>query len=114
MNHNIKVTVTITDEQIEDIMSSALRGITYWADEATVHGLIKNEDKDMNVSQALQRGYRIGIHDAEDEKYYQLTLRKFLNGIRLYGKYDFNNLDWDMEHADAVIQCALFGKQVYA
>ncbi len=110
--YTVKHVFTITDNDISDIMSSALQGITYWADEAKVHGFIKPEDEDMYTSDALSHGYRIGIYDAEEEKWHILTKKKFLNGVALYGKSNFE--DWDMFDADQVIQFALFGKQVYA
>lgn len=112
MEHKVKATLTITDEQINNIMHSAMQGIAYWADEAKLHGFIKPQDEGIWTHDGLTRGYRIGIHDEEEEKYYILTLKKFLKGIALYNKPDFD--DYDMHDADSVIQLALFGEQVYA
>mgnify|MGYP001391153538 CR=1 FL=1 len=112
MNYTVKHIINISDLDIEDIMSSALAGIIYWSDDIKVQGRIKPEDKDMYLTEALIRGYGIRIRDAEEEKYHTLTLKKFLNGIALYGKDNFD--DWDMYDVDTVIQFALFGKQVYS
>ena len=102
----------VDDDDITSLLESALQGITYWCDEVYVRGLIKDQDEGMYTSQALTRGYRIAIHDAEEEKWHQLTLKKLLNGIAAYGRQDF--YDWDMYDADRVIQLALFGKVIYA
>lgn len=112
MNHVVKATLSITDEEIDDIMTSAMQGIAYWCDEAKLHGFIKPQDEGIWTSQGLTRGYRIGIHDEEEDKTYILTLKKFLHGIALYNKPDFYS--YDMYDADNVIQLALFGEQVYA
>lgn len=110
-NHKIRVTVNVTDEDIENILSSAFQGIMYWCDEAYIRGCVLKKDEGIFTSQALTHGYRIAIHDSEEDKYHQLTTKKILNGIALYGKYNFD--DWDIYDADSVVQLAIFGKQVY-
>ena len=111
MSRIIEKKIVVTDENINDIMSSALNGISYWAGEADIIGL-KKADDGMWTSDALTNGYRIRIWDAEDSKWHQLTLTKFLKGLKLMDKHDFD--DYDSLDGDAVIQYALFGKQVYA
>lgn len=112
MKYNVKINIEVTDEDIENILSAAFQGMTYWCDEVKIHGFIPKEDNGIWTSQALTRGYRIGVHDSEEEKYYQLTLKKLLNGIALNGRSNFD--EWDMYDSEQVIQLALFGKLVYA
>ena len=96
----------ITAEQVEDIMDSALRGITYWADEAYVVG-----DYDGWTSKALTAGKRIRIHDKEENKWHVLTMKKFLDGLSISSSFDDEY--FDSSDADSIIQNALFGKVIY-
>ena len=107
--HKIRVTIDITDKEIENIMSGAMQGCAYWADEAYVEGL---NLEGYSVVEALQNGKRVRIHDSEEDKGHILTLKKLLNGISLQTDFDFE--DYDMYDCERVIQYALFGKQVYA
>ena len=101
----------VTADDIENIMESALEGISYWAADASIVAL-KPSDDGMYTSRALTHGYAVRIYDDEEEKWHRLTLNKFLKGLALMQKQDF--YDYDMYDADSVIQYALFGKQVYA
>lgn len=109
MSYIITKKTRVTEEDVENIMESAMQGIAYWADEAFVEGLDKETTR---ISDALQKGKRIRIHDAEAEKSHVLTLKKFLHGLSLMDKWDIE--DYDMYDADSVIQYALFGEQVYS
>lgn len=107
--HKVKITVEIDDEEVENIMSGAMQGCGYWCDEAYVEGLAADE---YNVEEALQAGKRVRIHDAEEDEWHILTLNKLLNGISLQKDFDFD--DYDMYDCERVLQCALFGKEIYA
>lgn len=112
----LKLTITITGEQIEDIMSSALgsAGIIHWCDEVRIVQPKSAKKSPTYMSQALNTGHYLILHDVEEEKWHYLTLKKFAKGLQLYieqgGKLD----DIDGPAADAIVQVAIFGKGVYA
>lgn len=119
---NIEKQITITEQDIDDIMCSALDGgITYWCNEAEVVGDYLGE----YASEQISRGGTLKLHDADDYEVYELTLGKLLEGIQKAadGEYfsDYNWIDGsvidacqvDAEVADAIIQCAIFGDVIY-
>lgn len=102
---SVKIRVEVTSDDVENIMDLAMRGSSYWCNEAYTEGL------EFRVSEALQNGKRIRIHDLEEDRWYILTLKKFLNGVSKMPRHDFYNYDiYDAEH---VLQLALFGKLIY-
>ncbi len=102
---------SITSEQIEDLLSSALQGITYWADDAEIKKVQPKHEGIFN-SQAFTYNYSLRIHDAEEDVWHNLTITKLLKGLSLTDNLDFGT--YDMHDADRVIQRALFGTAVYA
>ena len=129
----IKRTVTLTDEDIDDIMVSALEGgITYWCYKAEVVGNYLGK----YASEQISRGGSLKLYDFESGDKYWLTLDKFLDGFIFwveqgydkYGAVSFNReydesgavyrgeVDTGMidgEAADCIIQLALFGDVIY-
>ena len=107
-------TKTITEQQVNELMESALRGITYWADEAVIY-LVGDQDfdeaADTATSEALTKGYGLTIHDFEEDKRHNLTLEKLLKGLSLANTYSPDQVDMSM--GDMVVQYALFGKVIY-
>ena len=101
-----KYTKKITNEEIDDIMDSALRGVTYWASDAKVIGKYLGK----YASEQISRGGTLKIQD-DDGKWHELTKDKFLTGLSLY---DGSLEDVDDLIADTIVQLALFGEQVYA
>lgn len=100
---------TITAEEIDDIMDSAMRGIAYWAGEAQVVGEYLGD----YASEQISRGGSVRIWDNEGEKWHTLTKDKLLSGLSLYtGSLEPTEID-DYA-ADTIVQLALFGKEVYA
>ena len=111
----------ISDEDIDDIMSAALDGgITYWCGRAKVVGEYLSE----YASEQISRGGVLKLYDIEEPKaVYELTLDKFLVGLRLWienerafqlteaGRLDIGQID--AVAADAIIQYALFCDIVY-
>ena len=111
----------VSDEDIDDIMSAALDGgITYWCGRAEVIGEYLGE----YASEQISRGGTLKLYDIEEPKtVYELTLDKFLNGLRLWienerafqlteaGRLDIGQID--AAAADAIIQYALFCDIVY-
>ena len=111
----------VSGEDIDDIMSAALDGgITYWCGRAEVVGEYRGE----YASEQISRGGTLKLYDIEEPKtVYELTLEKFLTGLRLWienerafaltkgGKLDVGQID--APAADTIIQYALFSDIVY-
>ena len=118
----IKTTLTVTDEDIDDIMCTALEGgITYWCNKAKVVGEYLGE----YGHEQIARGGKLLLYDMIEDEEYELTLADLLNGIKFaaekgyyenYGWVDGSELDTcnvDAEVADVIVQMALFGEVVY-
>ena len=111
----------VSGEDIDDIMSAALDGgITYWCGRAEVVGEYRGE----YASEQISRGGTLKLYDIEEPKtVYELTLEKFLTGLRLWienerafaltkgGKLYVGQID--APAADTIIQYALFSDIVY-
>ena len=118
---SVAFSFVVSDEDIDDIMSAALDGgITYWCGRAEVVGEYLGE----YASEQISRGGTLKLYDIEDLKtVYELTLDKFLNGLRLWlenerafalteaGRLDIGQID--AAAADTIIQYALFCDIVY-
>lgn len=119
---NIEFTLSISDEDIDDIVCTALEGgITYWCREARVVGDYLGE----YASEQISRGGELILVDSESDDEYTLTKQKLLNGIRLaiYNHY-YEDYKWwnsngietcnvDADVADVIIQLALFEDIIY-
>ena len=118
----IKENIVVTPKDIDDIMSTALEGgINYWCDKVETIGDCLGK----YASEQIARGGILRLHDSEENKIYELTIDKLLNGIKLayvgrhYSLYNWCNgreLDTcqiDAEIADVIVQFALFGEIVY-
>lgn len=116
------IEVKLTEEDIDDIMTSALEGgITYWASQAEVVGKYLKE----YGSEQIARGGSLIIYDNESDDKWELTRDKFLNGVKLllqngddkYGAFknpeEVDCCEIDGEVADWIIQYALFGEVVF-
>lgn len=118
----IETTLTVTSEDIDDIMCTALEGgITYWCDAA------RPKDKYLGqyVHEQISKGGTLILYNDEYDEKYELTREKLLNGIAnahiegLYPTYFWCNgsiLDTcnvDAEVADTIIQYALFNEIVF-
>ena len=134
MENLIKLTldVVITETDVEDIMQTALDGITYWAD-AVRH---VDEWKGDDACEHIANGGELRIHLSEGPiteggpRWYTLSQEKLVRGIKQYlmdPETDipgllFNNGvrteielgDIDAAAADLIVQYALFGEQVFA
>lgn len=114
------ISAAITEEDIDDIMVSALEGgITYWADGCEVVGKYLGE----YASEQISRGGALRILDESGEKHW-LNLDKFLKGFVIwasegydqYGAIRAGRVDTtvvDGAAADCIIQLALFEEVVY-
>lgn len=125
--YSVMPTFKFSDNDMLDIISSAIYDIGYWArvdDEANAwyearRELPKDSTWEDLVYHVLKKGETVFILDveAEDEdEWWELTLDKLLNGIKLTiengywnGKLD----DIDGEIGDIIFQYALFEEIVY-
>ena len=120
--HGISVVINfvVSDEDIDDIMSAALDGgVTYWCGRAEVVGDYLGE----YASEQISRGGALKLHDIEGDGVFELTLDKFLVGLRLWienerafeltnaGRLDVGQID--AAAADTIVQYALFNDIVY-
>ena len=110
----------VSGEDIDDIMSAALDGgIAYWCGRAEVVGEYLGE----YASEQISRGGTLKLYDIEDGSVSELTLDKFLNGLRLWienerafeltraGQLDVGQID--APAADTILQYALFNDVIF-
>lgn len=118
----IKKTLKVTDEDIDDIMCTALEGgINYWCRKAKVIGDYLGE----YASEQISKGGTLKLYDAESDDTWELTKEKLLNGIKkAYEESYFADYEWcdghtidtcqvDAEVADVIVQFALFDEIVF-
>lgn len=119
MTNEIKTVVIISNQQIDDIMVTALEGgINYW-----VAGKVRMltdptgefEAGKIYASDLISRGGSIEFTD-DDGEVHQLDKAKFKKGLGMALKdgNGFDREDYDASDADRVIQYAVFGKLVYS
>lgn len=121
---NVNLKITLTDEDIDDIMSSALEGgINYWCRKLELVGDQLGEF----VNEQISHGGSINIYATEDNNVYELTKEKFINGLKMYlENHHFSSYEnrgqgsigldvgmIDAIAADLIIQYALFADIVY-
>lgn len=125
----IKAKVIVGDEEIDDIMESALLGVRYWCDTVKIY-----EDKlaVKHMYQQISKGGLLAFHTEEPfedsgKEWYTLNKKKFMKGLKMYlddPLWDCLTQDGgtrflvdpgciDGECADAIVQYALFGEIVY-
>lgn len=122
MEIKIEKTITITDQDIDDIMVTALEGgINYHCVEVEV---IDGDYKGSKyASGVISKGGSLLLIDEEDEQYNSaLNKERFINGLTMFlkdnghiieedGTIDCGNIDAD--DADLIIQYACFGEQIF-
>lgn len=114
-----QIEVNLTQQDIDDIMVAALEGgINYWCQEVEVVGKYLGE----YASGQISRGGSLILHDADSSDKWELTLEKFLNGVKLYFEDGcrvqvedscIDAGDVDANDADCIVQFAIFGKVVF-
>lgn len=114
---NVEITITkkFTQEDIDDIMVSALEGgITYWCGRCEVVGEYLGE----YASEQLSRGGKLILHDTEDdEETWELDLEKLQKGIKRAieeDAWDGDMNNYDEVTADIIVQYALFDEIVFS
>ena len=119
LNLEVKFTVHVTAEDIDDILCTAFEGgICYWCDEVEVVGKYLGK----YASEQISRGGKLVLYDAESSDKWELTLDKFAKGLKEWlsnnpsfitdGGIDTSNIDANC--ADEIIQYALFGEPMFA
>ena len=122
--YSVRPTFDYSDEDMLDIISSAVYDIGYWAcinndtdewDEARKK--IPDGTFEDRMYYILKHGQEIEMFDVEDsDETWQFTLDKLLNGIKLAiqnGYWTGNMDDIDGEVGDIIFQYALFDSIVY-
>ena len=121
----VNPTFHYSDEEMVDIISSAVYDIGYWSvidnDRNEWHEAHNEMSKDATFEDLmyhiLKKGESIALFDAEDdEEYWYLTLENLLNGIKLTieNKYWDGDIDTiDGEIGDIIFQYALFNEIVF-
>lgn len=119
---NIHRELTLTTQDIDDIMVSALEGgINYWCSTAEVVGDYYGEW----ASEQIARGGKLKLYDIESDDVWELTRATFLTGFRQWfedgcdrygavqpdGTVETGQIDALM--ADMIVQYALFGEVVF-
>lgn len=126
----LELTVTVTDEDIDDFMSNAMDSIGYWCEKAEVVDGYLGEYASEQISRGgTLRFYPIESITDDAPQYYELTRKKLVSAIA-----DFMNntvdsggrLEWDYYgnaridigqvdgyDSDVIIQNALFGEVVF-
>lgn len=120
----INVNVVVTNEDIENIIVTAIEGgIGYWA-------CLINEGKDwddkphnistsVHVANLLMKRKGVWFYDTDEgmnkESMWELTIDKFLSGLKMWvaknKRVDFDNVD--ANDADHILQYALFNDIIY-
>lgn len=125
MRYTVNPTFSYSDEDMIDIISSAVYDIGYWSvidnDSNEWWDARSEMPKDSTFEDLmyhiLKKGERIIIFDAEDEdEIWHLTLDGLLNGIKLaiQNKYWDGDIDTiDGEVGDIIFQYALFNEIVF-
>jgi hypothetical protein len=123
-NYNVEINkkYTVTPQDIDDIMVTALDGgINYWCRKAEVVGEYLGE----YASDQISRGGSLILYDAESSDHWELNLEKLLNGIQKAIEDNwFSDYDWyvdgeldccqiDADVADVIVQLALSDDVVF-
>jgi hypothetical protein len=131
MKFKIEIEVDVTEEQMSDVMVTALEGgINYWCRKAemkkdTVGGgfegvSLENEENLIFASDIIGKGGILILHDAESDDTWELNQEKLLNGIKRYmieeniGSMEELIDNHDADTADQIVQYAVFNEQMFA
>lgn len=120
--HEVKAELhfRVTQQDIDDIMVSVLEGgINYWCRKAEVVG---GKYLGEYASDQISRGGSLMLYDIESSDKWELTLEKFLAGLKMYVENGGAGCVWDEAidtgeidgcAADNIVQYALFGELVF-
>ena len=112
----LKVELSVTRYQLSCIMSGALDGCTFWADDAAHVGPRRGE----YLSDHVALGGAIRIHVFEDVQtgWHVLTREKILDGLAQMVRDEGHTPEWLAEQGDMydnmrALQYMLFGEHIY-
>lgn len=106
--YKIKTEKVVTQEQIDDVVSTALDGgISYWCDSAVTTGDL---EYDNHLSDMLTRGAAISLHVRDDDEWHDLILEELL---KVLGEMNFDFNNYDTIDVDIAVQKAIFGEVIY-
>lgn len=116
--NTIKFEVQVTDEDINDIMVTALEGaINYWVSKAWC------DDQDGYLSDMISKDKEIFLYDDVSEEIVILNKEKLLKGISLAIKQGYITFieGWQIDTgqidatvADVIVQLSLFDDIIYS
>lgn len=122
--HEIKFerTFSVDNQDIADLLVTAFEGgINYWCRKIRIKTYPESlEDKNMMASDILAHGSVLTLYDAESSDKWELTLDKFLTGLKKHlENSEYPTMEalmdsYDANDADCIIQYALFNEQVFA
>ena len=119
--NTISVRVHIALNELESILYSANQGTRYWRDAMDERDSLYMLDYEKDMTAFMLNKQRILIVDAEeDNKVHTLDFARIKKGLTAMAKHEnrhFTDImqgNSDMYTADALIQCALFGKIIYS
>lgn len=124
MTLEVKFNVEVTNQDIDDIMCTALEGgITYWCKGVKVIG---GQYFGEYAHEQISRGGSLMLYDIDSSDKWELTLDKFKHGLQLYlsehteaidgnevGTYQLDTSYIDAYESDYIIQYALFNEIVF-
>lgn len=117
---NVKSKLELTEQDINDLMVAALEGgINYWCRKARIVKMPEGCDEKIYASDVISKGGTLELYDAESTDKWELTLEKFMNGVKFVCERDgytsgedlMDNHDADT--ADTIVQYALFNEIVF-
>jgi hypothetical protein len=118
---DIKTTIKLSDQDINDLMVSALEGgINYWCNNLEILYSDKIQfTNDTLASDVIALGGELKLYDIESDDTWILDINKFMNGVKMYCKNNkiFDGVELienhDADTADNIIQFALFNEIVF-
>jgi hypothetical protein len=117
---NVQKALEFTEQDISDLMVAGLEGgINYWCRKAKITMIPEGVNQDIYASDLIAKGGTLELYDAESTDHWELTLEKFLKGVKYVCERDgytcANDLmdNHDADTADAIIQYALFNEIVF-
>jgi hypothetical protein len=116
----VKKTFEFTEQNINDLMVTALEGgINYWCRKAKITKIPEGVGNNIYASDLISKDGTLELYDIESTDKWELTLEKFLNGVKYVcernGYTDADDLmdNYDADTADAIVQYALFNEIVF-
>lgn len=119
----VKVPVSITIEQISDLLCIAIEGgSNYWCDSITRIGGVTKEQAEFRHEVPFVEGGSLEVVENEDEGEGRVTLlnkEKLIDGLSVFAEKcprQFSDLmadNSDAETGDCFLQCCCFGEVIY-